>query len=75
MEKVFTNEFKYLICRILASDPRERLSLKEIKFHPYMKGPVASQQEVFEYMCRRHNSIPQNENSMEEEPENNHFLN
>lgn len=43
----YSEEFKDLIWRMLQLDPSKRLTMDEVKEHPWMKGEVPSQDEVF----------------------------
>ena len=38
---------------MLAIDPVQRLSIAEIKAHPWTNGPLASQEEVIQELARR----------------------
>ena len=47
---------KDLIQKILAYDTEHRLTVQEIKDHPWMKGRVASRAEIFQEMIDRYNA-------------------
>ena len=42
----FSDDLKALIGAMLQPDPKDRLSMQEIFVHPFMKGPIPSEQEV-----------------------------
>jgi len=42
----FSEEFRNLITAMLQFDPSHRLSLAEIKAHPWYNGPVATLEEI-----------------------------
>ena len=44
----FSEDFKNLMQHMLSNDPTERLSIQEIKEHPWYKGPVATKAEAYE---------------------------
>ena len=43
----YSEEFKDLVWKMLQLDPQERLSLSEVKAHPWAQGEVPSQDEVY----------------------------
>ena len=47
-DKFFSEEFKDLMQHMLAYDAAERITLAQIREHPWMKGPVPSYEEVYE---------------------------
>ena len=49
----YTPEFKSLVSQMLALDPSNRLSIENIKNHPWLNGPIATPEEVFEEMLIR----------------------
>ena len=49
----FTNDFKELIASMLQYNPIQRLSTSEILAHPWMQGPVATNEEVIMEMKNR----------------------
>lgn len=49
----FSEEFKNLITSMLQFDPTQRISLAEVKAHPWYNGPTASMDEIREEFARR----------------------
>lgn len=43
----FSQEFKNLLQRMIAHDPKDRITISEILKHPWVKGNVASQAEIY----------------------------
>jgi serine/threonine protein kinase len=50
---LYTNEFRSLIQSMLAVDPTQRLSIAEIKSHPWYHGPFAAQEEIYTDLSTR----------------------
>ena len=53
----YSADFRSLIFKMLAYDPRNRLSIEEIKAHPWTNGPTATQEEVFTEVSERKRRI------------------
>ena len=49
----FSENFKNLMNSMLAFDPTQRLSLSEIKAHPWFNGTVTSNEEIFKMFYQR----------------------
>lgn len=49
----FSNDFMFLISAMLSFQPEQRLSLAEVKGHPWFNGPTPSYEEVREEFARR----------------------
>jgi len=49
----FSEEFRSLITFMLQLDPTHRLSLEEVKAHPWFNGPVPSDEEMLEEFKHR----------------------
>ncbi|CAG9318971.1 unnamed protein product [Blepharisma stoltei] len=53
----YSAEFKSLITDMLALDPARRLTIEQIKAHPWYNGPIASAQEVGQELRARQRGI------------------
>jgi len=49
----FSEEFKDFIQKMLAEDPEERMTIEEVLEHPWMKGKMATNEEVIEEFSQR----------------------
>jgi len=52
-KKYYSSGFKDVINSLLAFDPTQRMTLAELKKHPWVNGQVASYEEVKEEMMQR----------------------
>jgi len=52
-EGFYSPEFRSLLTSMLALDPTQRLSVAEIKAHPWYNGPVATEEEIQAEMSGR----------------------
>ncbi|KAL4490939.1 hypothetical protein ABPG72_008675 [Tetrahymena utriculariae] len=48
-----TNEFKDLMHSMLERDPQKRITIQQIKMHPWMNGPIPTIEEVQQQMSER----------------------
>lgn len=55
----FSPEFKHLISAMLAYQPEQRLSLADVKGHPWFEGPIATHEEVKAEFAKRFAMIEQ----------------
>lgn len=58
----FSPEFMDLINSMLQHEPIHRPSLSEIKFHPWLQGKTATEQEIREEFFRRKQMLDQQSN-------------
>lgn len=56
-EGFFSDEFKDLFIKMVQLDPTKRLTLEEVKKHPWMKEPVPKQEEVYKEFQERKKTI------------------
>jgi serine/threonine protein kinase len=49
----YTKEFKDLFWRLTEINPKKRISLKDVKKHPWMNGPVYTQKELLAFLVKR----------------------
>jgi serine/threonine protein kinase len=55
----YSDDFRSLIQTMLAVDPTQRLSIAEIKSHPWYNGPFATQEEIYTELSTRRPSVLQ----------------
>ena len=53
----FSENFKNLMNSMLAFDPTQRLSLSEIKAHPWFNGPVTNHEQIFKMFIERKQKV------------------
>lgn len=53
----FSGELKDLIEKMLAVDPNERITIQQVKQHPWYKGKTYTQEEVLGLMIKREKSL------------------
>ena len=53
----YSPDFKSLLTKMLALDPNHRLSIEEIKSHPWVNGPTARAQDVVEEISARRRKV------------------
>ena len=53
----FSESFKNLMNSMLAFDPTQRLSLSEIKAHPWFNGPVTNNEQIFKMFIERKQKV------------------
>ena len=53
----FSEEFKHLITSMLAFDPSQRLTLAEVKAHPWYNGPTATLEDIQQEFAMRKQRI------------------
>lgn len=53
----FSEGFKSLMNSMLAFDPTQRLSLSEIKAHPWYNGPTTSKEDIFQMFYERKKKV------------------
>lgn len=49
----FSHNFKDLTQRMLANDPKDRLTMDQILNHPWMKGKIPTQEEIAKIFAER----------------------
>jgi serine/threonine protein kinase len=61
-----SEEFFHLVTNMLKYNYKKRFTIEEIKAHPWMQGPVATQEEVHEELMERKKDIERKLNSVDD---------